>query len=35
MIEISYDKISVLDMCFLLSNYSGFCDADKKVVVIK
>ena len=35
MIEISYDKITVMDLCFLLSNYDGFCDGDKRCVVIK
>ena len=35
MIEISYDLVSVQDMCFILSNNKGFCDADKKVVLIK
>jgi hypothetical protein len=30
----SYDNLTVLDMCFLLSNYEGYCDADKRIVVL-
>ena len=33
-LEISYDLLSLLDMCFLLSNYEGFCDADRRCVVL-
>jgi len=33
-LEISYDYLSVLDMSYLLSNYEGFCDGDRKVVVL-
>jgi len=35
MIEISYNNITVQDMFYLLSNNVGFCDGDKKVVVIE
>lgn len=33
-LEISYNYLSVLDMSFLLSNYEGYCDGDKKCVVL-
>jgi hypothetical protein len=33
-LEISYDYLNMLDMSYLLSNYEGFCDGDKRCVVL-
>jgi hypothetical protein len=33
-LEISYDYLNIIDMKFLLSNYEGFCDGDKRCVVL-
>ena len=32
--NISYDDITVMEMLYLFSNVDGFCDGDKKCVVI-
>ena len=33
-LEISYDYLSIIDMKFVLSNYDGYCDGDKRCVVL-
>ena len=33
-LEISWDKITLMDMLFLLSNNRGYIDGDRKVLVI-
>jgi len=35
MIEISYDIITVQEMFYILSNRQGWCDADKRCVIIR
>jgi len=33
-IDIEYKDITLIDMCYLLSNYDGWLDADRQRLVI-
>ena len=35
MLEINYNNLTVLEAAYLLSNYSGHMDGDKKCVVLQ
>jgi hypothetical protein len=35
MLTISYDYFTVFEACYILKNFSGYLDGDKKCLVIK